>query len=259
MLIDNKNELTTGQEKTIYKYLVNNISEGGTFDFVTGYFTITALSKLDDKIPSQEEYRIILGDLFSVKPNRQNIVDLINQKHEISEVFHLKEECEKAVDFLRRDNVFIKTVDKNFCHAKTYIYHNPIVSKHKDNFYIVGSSNFTDAGIGLRISSNIELNKLVSGTDAGFDKAGEWFELLWKAESTKEYILIDGKHSQSCKEFLISLISDFFEKYEPLTLYYKTLYELFKDDFDQYDIDLKAGKDIQHLIDTVIYNILFLF
>ncbi|MCE5346720.1 MAG: phospholipase D-like domain-containing protein [Bacteroidales bacterium] len=259
MLIDNKNELTAGQEKTIYSYLINNISEDGTFDFVTGYFTITALSKLNDKIPSQVKYRIILGDLFSVKPNRQNIVDLINQKHEINEVFHLKEECEKAVSFLRRDNVFLKTVDKNFCHAKTYIYHNPVVSKHKDNFYIVGSSNFTDAGIGLKVSSNIELNKLVSGTDAGFEKAGEWFELLWKAESTKEYISIDGKHNQSCREFLISLISDFFEKYEPLTLYYKTLYELFKDDFDQYDLDLKAGKDIQHLKDTVIYNKLFLF
>lgn len=259
MLIDNKNELTKGLEKTVYQYLNNNMVAGGCFDFVTGYFTISALAKLYAPIKQQTEYRIILGDLFSVKPNRQNIVDLINQKHEINEVFSLKGDCENAVNFLKQNNVKIKTVDKNFCHAKTYIYHNPDITRHKDNFYIVGSSNFTDAGLGIRPSSNIELNKLVSGTDAGFEKAGEWFELLWNSQSTKDTISIDGKQSQSCKEFLISLISDFFQKYEPLTLYYKTLYELFKEDFDQFDIDLKAGRDIQHLKDTVIFNKLYLF
>jgi len=44
MLIDNKHELTRGQETTIFQYLESNISIGGRFDFVTGYFTISALS-----------------------------------------------------------------------------------------------------------------------------------------------------------------------------------------------------------------------
>jgi hypothetical protein len=259
MLIDNKHELTIGQEKTIFQYLEANINEGGKFDFVTGYFTISALSKLSDTIRPQTNYRIILGDLFSLKPNRKNIIDIINQKHEITNVFYLKEECERVVAFLKQDNVEVKTVDKNFCHAKTYIYHNPNISKHKDNFYLVGSSNFTDAGIGLRPSSNIELNKLVSGTDAGFEKAGEWFELLWGSESAKGTITDNNNQKVTCKEFLIKLISDFFEKYDPATLYYKTLYELFRDDFDRYDVDLKTGRDIQHLKDTVIYNKLYLF
>ncbi|HAM98566.1 MAG TPA: helicase [Marinilabiliales bacterium] len=259
MLIDNKNELIKGQETTIYQYLDNNIIKDGKLDFVTGYFTISALSKLFDKIKTQTHYRIILGDLFSVKPTRRNIVDIINQKHEVNDVFNLKDDCEKAVSFLKQDNVEVKTVDKNFCHAKTYIYHNPNISKHKDNFYIVGSSNFTDAGIGLKPSANIELNKLVNGTDAGFEKAGEWFELLWTSESTKDSISIDKNQTQTCKDFLISLISDFFEKYEPEILYYKTLYELFKEDFDQFDIDISSKRDIAHLRDTVIFNKLFLF
>lgn len=259
MLIDNKNELTEGLETTIYKYLDNNILKDGKLDFVTGYFTISALSKLYDKIKPQTHYRIVLGDLFSVKPTRRNIVDIINQKHEVNDVFSLKDDCEKAVSFLKQDNVEVKTVDKNFCHAKTYIYHNPNKSRHKDNFYFVGSSNFTDAGIGLKPSANIELNKLVSGTDAGFEKAGEWFELLWSSELTKDSISIDKNKTQTCKDFLISLISDFFEKYEPEILYYKTLYELFKEDFDQFDIDISARRDIAHLRDTVIFNKLFLF
>ncbi len=259
MLIDNKHELIKGQETTIFQYLENNISEGGKFDFVTGYFTISALSKLSSCIKPQAKYRIVLGDLFSLKPKRSNIIDIINQKHEISNVFDLKDECERVVSFLKQQNVEVKTVDKNFCHAKSYIYHNPNISKHKDNFYLVGSSNFTDAGIGLRPSSNIELNKLVSGTDAGFGKAGDWFELLWNSDSTKDKIVIDKIQTLTCKEFLISLISDFFEKYEPEILYYKTLYELFKDDFDQLDVDLTARRDIQHLRDTVVFNKLYVF
>jgi len=259
MLIDNKNELIEGQETTIYQYLDNNILKDGKLDFVTGYFTITALSKLFDKIKSQTHYRIVLGDLFSVKPTRRNIVDIINQKHEVNDVFNLKDDCEKAVNFLKQENVEVKTVDKNFCHAKTYIYHNPNKSKHKDNFYIVGSSNFTDAGIGLKPSANIELNKVVNGTDAGFERADVWFLKLWDSESTKDTIQIDKNQIQTCKDFLISLISDFFEKYEPEILYYKTLYELFKEDFDQFDIDVSAKRDIAHLRDTVIFNKLFLF
>ncbi|HSV88864.1 MAG TPA: helicase-related protein [Bacteroidales bacterium] len=259
MLIDNKNELIEGQETTLYQFLDNNILKDGRLDFVTGYFTISALSKLFDSIKPQTHYRIVLGDLFSVKPTRRNIVDIINQKHEVNEVFHLKDDCQKAVGFLKQENVEIKTVDKNFCHAKSYIYHNPNKSKHKDNFYIVGSSNFTDAGIGLKPSANIELNKVVSGTDAGFEKADEWFNKLWNSDTTKATIQIDKNQTQTCKDFLISLISDFFEKYEPETLYFKTLYELFKEDFDQFEFDISSKRDIAHLRDTVIFNKLFLF
>jgi len=259
MLIDNKNELIDGQETTVYKYLENNLLANGKFDFVTGYFTISALSKLYNELKPQSQYRIILGDLFSLKPTRRNIVDIINQKHEVSDVFHLKDDCEKAVEFLKKENVEIKTVDKNFCHAKTYIYHNPDKSRHKDNFYLVGSSNFTDAGIGLKQSANIELNKLVNGIDAGFEKAGEWFELIWNSTSTSDTVTIDKSQTQTCKEFLISLISDFFEKYSPEILYYKTLYELFREDFEQFDIDASARRDIIHLRDTVVFNKLYLF
>ena len=80
MLIDNKHELIKGQETTIFQYLENNITEGGKFDFVTGYFTISALSKLFGKIRPQAKYRIVLGDLFSLKPKRRNIIDIIENQ-----------------------------------------------------------------------------------------------------------------------------------------------------------------------------------
>lgn len=83
--------------------------------------------------------------------------------------------------------------------------------------------------------------------------------MIWSSDATRETITLPGNQVQTCKVFLINLISDFFEKYEPLILYYKTLYELFKEDFDQFEIDQAARRDIMHLRDTVIYNKLYLF
>jgi hypothetical protein len=45
MLIDNKNELTKGLEKTVYQYLNNNIVAADVL-ICDGYFTISALAKL---------------------------------------------------------------------------------------------------------------------------------------------------------------------------------------------------------------------
>jgi Helicase conserved C-terminal domain/PLD-like domain/Type III restriction enzyme, res subunit len=259
MLIDNKNELQKHQKKTIYEYLETFMSSNGQFDFVTGYFTISALARLEDKLNSQKNYRIVLGDLFSVQPKRRNIIDIINQKHLIKDVFNLKDDCEKAVKFLSRDSVLVKTVDKNFCHAKTYIYQSPDASRHNDHFYIVGSSNFTDAGLGMRYSSNIELNKLVTGTDSSFEKAQEWFQLLWDADSTKSEIANEEGRVMNCKTYLKQLIADFFEKYSPETLYYKTLYELFKEELLQFQADISSQKDLVHLSDSVVFNKLYDF
>lgn len=259
MLIDNKRELETGQHyKTVFQYLEEKLIADGEFNFVTGYFTITAIAALLNKFPKQKNYKIILGDLFSVKPSRKNIIDVINKNHKVVDVFNIKESCEKAVEFLKQENVEVKTVDKNFCHAKAYIYKNPNPKNSEQNFYIVGSSNFTDAGLGVRLSANIELNKLIGGRDSGFAVAQNWFELLWNADSTKS--TVEDEHNQTidCKTFLIDLISEFFEKYSVEQLYYKTLYELFRNDLDRFNLEI-SSKDFTHLRDTVVFNKLFTF
>lgn len=260
MLIDNKRELVPHQQVTVYSFLDKFMLPDGQFDFVTGYFTIAALARLGDKLKPQKGYRIVLGDLFSATPNRKNIIDIINQKHLIKEVMTLKDDCERAVAFLSLDCVEVKTVDKNFCHAKTYIYSNPDKSQHKDNFYLVGSSNFTDSGLGIRPSSNIELNKMIGGNDSSFEKAQEWFDILWVSPSTKDQIYnTEKKKEETVKEYLIRLISDFFEKYSPDVLYYKTLYELFKDDLSKLDADLAAQKDLVHMSDSAVFSHLYDF
>jgi len=73
MLIDNKNELTPYQQKTVFGYLEKFFLP--EFDFVTGYFTISALARLYAQPEHQKRYRIIPGDLISplariCNPNR---------------------------------------------------------------------------------------------------------------------------------------------------------------------------------------------
>ena len=56
------------------------------------------------------------------------------------------------------------------------------------------------------------------------------------------------------------MISDFFEKYEPEVLYYKTLARTFqKMTSGKLDADLAAQKDLVHLSDSVIFNKLYDF
>ncbi|MCD4804240.1 MAG: hypothetical protein K8R07_01025, partial [Desulfobacterales bacterium] len=55
-------------------------------------------------------------------------------------------------------------IQRNFCHAKTYIYKD---NDPRKNFQIIGSSNLTEAGLGLKESANIELNRQACGTVCG--------------------------------------------------------------------------------------------
>ena len=256
MLIDNKSE-GIGESKTIHEYFLNNFLVNGQLDIVTGYFTIKALSSLKIEYKKQSQYRIILGDLLSLKPNRKNIIDLIQESHQISNAFNLKEACERAVEFLRQESVLVKTVDKNFCHAKMYIFDSN-TNRTSDKFYIVGSSNFTEAGLGVRLSPNIELNKVINGTDDSYKNGQKWFNQLW-VDIAQDKVKNDQNELISCKEYLINLILTFFEKYSPEILYFKTLYELFKEELLQMDLNENKEQDFIHLKDTTIFSKLFNF
>jgi len=84
------------------------------------------------------------------------IINLLSDSLTINQSLRLSRSSKKAVEFLHQEKVKVKTIQRNFCHAKTFIY------KDKDprkNFHIVGSSNLTDAGLGIKESGNIELNR----------------------------------------------------------------------------------------------------
>ena len=83
-----------------------------------------------------------------------------------------------ALAFLKLDKVQAKTLEPNFCHAKLYLYKNRENDSQK-NYYISGSSNLTEAGIGLKTTNNVELNVENSGFDPQYSELLQWFENLW--------------------------------------------------------------------------------
>src|SRR5690606_16587784 len=135
-----------------------------------------------------------------------------------------------AVAFLKQDKVKAKTLEPNFCHAKSYLF-KPSEKDDRNNYFITGSSNLTEAGIGLKTTNNIELNIAETGNNNQFKELVKWFNELWEkqqAHTSKTLVSKDGKKTKiNFKEYLIGEIERIFIKYTPRDIYYKILFELF--------------------------------
>ena len=66
------------------------------------------------------------------------------------------------------------------------------IKKLSVSYYLLGSSNLTEAGIGMKETNNIELNVLGQGTDANYLEIVSWFNELWeKPQAHQEKTLTD--------------------------------------------------------------------
>jgi phosphatidylserine/phosphatidylglycerophosphate/cardiolipin synthase-like enzyme len=166
-----------------------------------------------------EKFRMILGNLMQEGSQENNIIDLLNGNAGIENTLALSEAARKAVAFLEQEKVALKNIQRNFCHAKTYIYSD---SDTRKSYRIIGSSNLTDAGLGLRESSNIELNTACHSEDNDFRELKKWFNHQWEKVAVDKIELPDkGKSKIEVKTYVIELIKNLFREYTPYQLYYK--------------------------------------
>jgi len=185
------------------------------FDIATAFFNIQAYAMVKDKLKNLKRFRLLLGkapEIVSEKTLGEELLDVV--KEEI-EGFDLSKEKELTVkdfiEFLKKKNVEVRLFER-FLHGKAYIL---------DNIIIVGSSNFTSAGL----TRYGELNSVSLKSQAEYTRK-EWFEKFWN-------------ESKDFKNELIELLenSRFGSKeYLPYEIYIKALYELQKD-------DIKAKKE----------------
>lgn len=87
----------------------------------------------------------------------------------------------------------------------------------------------TDAGLGIKESSNIELNTASTGDNNDYKELKKWFKHQWENVALEKIELPD-KTKVEVKQHIIELIKNLFKEYTPHDLYYKVVYELFKDD-----------------------------
>lgn len=192
MLIDNKvkHHLDGGLGiTTVWDFMkeYNNKERGdiGQLDIVTGFFTISTLSRLYEELPEENHYRIISSEMVCEDLKKDFIVDLLSDDMDISSMGNLDKHAAQAIAFLERKTVEMRAVVPEFCHAKAYLFKNK--DPHRLSYYLTGSSNLTPAGIGFKPSSNVELNIAETGgsSNNNYNELCEWYDGIW-AQAKKE-------------------------------------------------------------------------
>lgn len=270
MLVDNKKDRYPEDGfniKTVWDFIrefagrnkaVPDNSPHGNLDIVTGYFTIRALSVLYHEIPEDDNFRIVSSEMVGKDADNDKVINLLNGDQSITKVFSLSDCAKDAKAFLERDTVKVKAITGAFCHAKAYMFRNN--NPRNDSFYLTGSSNLTDAGLGLKESANVELNMgdTVKLNNNDYKELSGWFDDLWKTAS--DTIPTDPNNHKSprigVKEYFIRQIDEYFRKYTPEEIYYKILFELFNSDIEL-DSSIEHSKDMSLLQNSVIWKTLF--
>jgi len=257
MILDNENENLKVHE-WISKY-----TEEGKLDIVTGYFTIGALSFLSKSVNDKiDGFRLVLGDIVSLDIEENRPLDLLNENISIEAALKLNSVSQECVKFLKQEKVIAKTLEPNFCHAKSYLF-NPSEKDDRNKYFISGSSNLTEAGVGLKHTNNIELNIAETGNNNQYNELIKWFESLWARPQAHDYkTVIDGNggiNKIPFKQYLIDEIKKIFIEYTPKQLYYKVLFELFGDELLLEKDNPEFNRQIGRLENTAVYNALYEF
>ena len=269
MLIDNKNDYTSIGDlkgngvKTVVDFIRRYTSapeRRGQMDIVTGFFTIAGLDLLYRELSTDNKYRLILSELVFDEDFVSRVINLLNGDLGIEATLKLSVAAKNAVKFLRRETVQVRAISTAFCHAKTYIYDD---KDDAHDYYLMGSSNLTDAGLGLRETANVELNFANTGSTSNeYRELRQWFQTQWDtvAKATIKTNPLDPNSAEGdVKEYFIKRIEECFGKtHTPEEIYYKILFELFRNEANL-DDDPEIQKEMTLLQDSVIYRTLFDF
>ena len=205
-LVDNKRVTGVTLRDVIIRILEQ--SSNPSLFVATAYFNLEALNSLSTVLDKVSELRLLIGkeqdQAFVLTERLQRELEDKATRGDLS----ILPELQKWRDFLRQDKVHIRYYTGGFLHGKAYLISGVPVAGY---IGIVGSSNFTGAGL----ETNLELNAVLKQTTA-VEELLRWFENLWA-------------ESEDYKETLLDMLDNFTHTYTPYEIYIKILYEAFKD------------------------------
>lgn len=252
VIVDNK----TDGKKRVHEHLTALLGTG-TLDIVSGYFTIGALAWLARQSAGKiTRTRMVLGDLAVSEKAEENaaLLDLFHTTISWEDAFSLAGIAQEAVTFLEQQCVEIRTTRPDFCHAKLFQHHS---DDEYHGFYITGSANLTEAGIGLlQDGGNWELNLLGQCSEENFKAIGAWFDSLWSDPRTRSEFVENGK-KVNAKDFFVDKIRALFAKYMPRQVYLRMLAEMYPE--TSIESDPSYVKLMERLEHTVIWQDLYAF
>ena len=233
---------------TVGDFLKSNIENGSSLSVVSAYFTIHAFEALKAYLWEIDGLRFLFGEPDFIKN--------LDARNTDSKAFKIEDEglqldkplqqrpiAQECADWIK-DKVEIKsTRQSNLLHGK--MYH---IANNGEEKAIMGSSNFTVQGLGLgQFNNNIELNlEMDDPQDRGDLKA--WFDDVWN----------DDQRVEDVKKKVIDRLEKLGDDQAPEFIYYKTLYELFRDELETRMNNEQKLEDT-HLYDTKIWDTLYAF
>lgn len=231
------------------------------FHAVVGYFRSSGYFALQPYLKDIKEIKILIGinvDQMFAEAQRKGLLYFGSEEKAKSEflkwfIKDLKEakytkEVEEGilafVDDLISGRIEVRAHTSKAIHAKFYLFLPEVHNEHSDGWVVMGSSNLTMAGLGIKQSPNYELNiALKDFDDVSYTK--EEFTKLWN-ESTS---ILPADIQKFKKKTHIG------QEFSPFELYIKLLIEYFGNNID-YDPDTvgdlpKSFKKLSYQVDAV--------
>lgn len=201
------------------RYLEEWCGIAKSFDIATGYFEVGALLALEGRWQGLDKLRILMGS-DTTHRTRRVLLEAVRSKA-VQVLDDSLEDTKRDNPFLngvpgilealRSGQIEVRVYDKDKFHAKAYITHAKL--EVVGSQALVGSSNFTAAGL----TKNIELNIQVQSARE-VAQLQEWFESHWNeaVEVTDAVIHAIARHTHLHTPFDVyaKALQEFFRSHE---------------------------------------------
>lgn len=230
--------------------VINEIAPSFTeLSIATGYWDLVGLQTIIGGIRSYESIRLLIGQ-EPLPPSYAKSLDINNLDETFPEAQFvaslqalghrndLRDLVIEVKKLLAEGRLTVKVYRGNFLHAKTYIFGS---YKSKEAIGIIGSSNFTEAGL----TRNIELNALEDeGRIVKFvpqvesDQFGHlsWFDSIWNDEKSEIW---DGTFSKILENSPVGDLT-----YSAYHMYLRALYEIYGEELIPEDAYSGSSSDV---------------
>ena len=233
---------------TVGAFLESEIENGSSLSIVSAYFTIHAFNALKSTLTGIDGLRFLFGEpnfIRSLDPENtdEKTFKIVDEGLELREQLQQKQIAKECAEWIKEKVQIRSTRQSNLLHGK--MYH---ILNNGEPKAIMGSSNFTVRGLGLNpTGNNIELNMRIEDKE-DCDELKGWFDEIWA----------DTDHVKDVKQKVIDALNRLGKDHAPEFIYYKTLYEMFRDELEARRNNDQKLEDT-HLYDTEIWNTLFDF
>ncbi len=238
------NAILDNRGRTVVRHLRQHLTDAKAFRIVSAYFSIYGYELLADQLARVQEVRFLFGDPSSVDdldPGGKDAkaFNLTERGLVPHQVLFQKPLALRCAEWVKSNAVAVRSVrQSNFLHGKMYL---------TEDGGVVGSSNFTKNGLGGSDRPNLEINLAISEA-ALLAEMHDWFDDLWT----------DGQLTYDVKQQVLNALNRLGKDYAPEFIYFKTLYELFKDRLDA-QLDSDRQLRAHHLTESAIWNTLYEF